>query len=100
MKQVLRWLCCLSCVWLLVACGLSAEGIKAEAAKAAACTSDTDCVVLVGKCPIGCYVSVNKSEESRIKALLDGFSENCAYDCLASSGAVCRDGACQALTKE
>lgn len=96
----IKCLLLLSCVCALVACGPSAEGIKAEVAKAATCTTSEDCVLLSAKCPIGCYVAVNKSEEERIKSMIAGFSENCAYDCLAADGAICENGACKVVTKE
>lgn len=88
------------CGALCIGCGSSEAYIKAEIAKAAVCTQDDECVSAASKCPFGCYVPVNKKEQSRIKGLVDGYESGCAYDCLELDKLVCEEGRCKAIPKK
>lgn len=88
---------------LLAACNsgsgspTSEEGIKKELVKANYCDTAADCTDVGSKCPFGCYLYVNKDEAPRIKKMVDGFSSQCEYSCIAIKGVECVQNECQVI---
>jgi hypothetical protein len=77
-------------------CAPSDKDIQAEIEAARACADVSECVDIGGECPFGCSIVVNKGSAARIKELLKGHNETCAYDCVATSGIECKAGLCAA----
>lgn len=70
------------------------DRLKAKFKKAAVCEKDEDCTVLTGKCPFGCYISVNITQKKEIQEDLDNFKPECGYYCRPNDGAMCQDNKC------
>lgn len=83
--------------WLWVGCGASESSIKARIDAANTCETKEDCAKLGGKCPFGCHILVHKEKQAEIKALIDGYATNCAYDCIAIKEVTCEQKKCKAV---
>lgn len=59
------------------------------------CQEDSDCQMVSGKCPLGCYFWVNRNEVTRISKIVRGYPSDCIYECAASSEMVCTNQTCQ-----
>ena len=62
------------------------------------CESDDDCTYFMWKCPLGCFVPINKKYENIAKNILDNYFEinwqSCAYNCLYMDKVVCENYKC------
>lgn len=58
------------------------------------CSVTSDCVVLPGKCPFGCYVLANRSEAPGIKRLMESHISSCVYSCAPQPEYTCRESRC------
>ena len=98
-RRALWMVCGIAGMLWMAACGMSKEAIQQEIEKARTCAADQDCENVGGKCPFGCYVVVHKKDAESIRALLKGYKETCAYDCMMLDKIVCKDKMCTAVTK-
>ncbi|MBT4322358.1 hypothetical protein HOC06_01355 [Candidatus Woesearchaeota archaeon] len=76
------------------------SNINGEIDDANYCNVKEDCVSFSGKCPFGCYVSVNVNEEDRIRKLVDSYqpkSSFCEYSCAYCTVVDCIDNKCEIL---
>lgn len=44
--------------------------VKEKIASANYCETKVDCLLIIGKCPFGCYLLININEESKVESLL------------------------------
>ena len=58
------------------------------------CEQDSDCELMEGSCPFGCYAVVNKKEAQRISGLIKSFPSNCVYGCIEIESARCVNKRC------
>jgi hypothetical protein len=79
------------------ACSPSEEDIKEEIQAARACVITEECIDVGSTCPFGCSIVVNKQDADRIRDLVEGYSSNCQYDCVATQGVTCKAGRCEPL---
>ncbi len=76
------------------------SNIKEEIEDANYCNVKEDCVSFAGKCPFGCYISVNVDEEDRIRELVESYqpkSSSCEYSCAYCTVTDCINGRCSPL---
>jgi len=71
------------------------ENIRIEIEKANYCEINEDCRIISGRCPIGCYISVNKEEAERIDYLIRSIDSSCVYECMAPKEVVCFEKKCK-----
>jgi hypothetical protein len=71
-----------------------AEDIEKEAAESNYCNDASDCVVLIGKCPMACYILVNRNDSAKIARKIQEFSSNCTYECPPLDSITCEDHKC------
>jgi len=75
--------------------GSSAEAdIRTEIENANYCENTSDCTVVFGQCPFGCYLPVNNSAAGRIESLVSSYESNCAYICIELKGVKCVNNKC------
>lgn len=87
----------LVCLLAATGCGASEESIRSEIAQANTCERAEDCANVGTYCPYGCNILVNKSQASRIRALLEANNKNtCQYDCIALASIACENKICVA----
>lgn len=79
------------------------EEFRAFVASHQACKADSDCAIMSGSCPFGCYVPTAKGGEREVRAKLDSLGarldkagNRCTYNCLGSPEVACVDGRCDA----
>jgi len=71
--------------------------IDKEIINANYCSTKEDCIDLGPHCPFGCGILINKSEEVRIRSILDYFistNKACKYSCSQIKGIVCLNNKC------
>lgn len=71
------------------------EAVKAQLKEMGRCSVDADCTAVMGKCPLGCYIGVNKINAVSAQTIVDNFETMCAYSCLQYQGVKCVNGFCQ-----
>jgi hypothetical protein len=86
----------------LLACGPTADDIRAEITAAGYCDAPADCVSVGAYCPFGCQIPVNAEEEERIRNLILDYydahpGEQCMYDCIGTAGFDCVEGSCTTI---
>jgi hypothetical protein len=77
------------------------EEFRSFVAARQACTAASQCSVIVGSCPFGCFVPVATAAVSEVKAKqqtldarLDQAGARCMYRCMNPPAAACVDGRC------
>lgn len=90
---------------VLSGCAPSAEDVKQEfdayVANANQCEETAECTLATAGCPLGCVAAVRveaKADvERKARELIEDYESGgtvCEYECVAVSGAECRDGRC------
>ena len=70
------------------------ENVQQQIQGANYCQTTQDCVVLEGKCPFGCYITINIAEKENLEPLLEKYETRCIYGCIALDGVICQDNKC------
>jgi hypothetical protein len=77
------------------------EELSSFVASHQSCASATECTVVTGSCPFGCYIAVAKSAEAEtVKKLgalgdkLEKAGNKCMYRCMNPPKATCEAGRC------
>ena len=82
----------------LSACSAFAEyRIRQQLNDANRCTTAADCELIGSVCPFGCYIYVHTDEAERIRGVLDGYRNSCAYSCVPSQGVSCAQNRCEPM---
>jgi hypothetical protein len=76
--------------------GPSEAEIREEIELARRCQNDHECINLGSRCPIGCAITVNRSEAERILGLLRDLEASCTQDCSPVTRVVCEKSLCTA----
>ncbi len=66
------------------------------------CSTDEDCMLLNGYCPLGCYIPVNIELAEDVRTALDDFrlrqeelcGVECIYRCMTNQSVVCENNNC------
>lgn len=69
--------------------------IEREIERANYCEVDSDCAMVPGECPFGCYITVNKNHITEIQEKVNTFDSNCVYGCLLCHNVTCQQGKCK-----
>jgi len=72
--------------------------IQNQIRKAGYCQADSDCVIAGSRCPFGCAITVNKNEAGEIIRLVNSYTSNCDYSCLAETKVICKKNKCEVST--
>jgi PBP1b-binding outer membrane lipoprotein LpoB len=70
------------------------EDLKQLLDSGATCQVDDDCEVLEGKCPVGCYVGVNRENSDQVREAMDAHVDSCVYRCRPHKGVSCEQNKC------
>jgi hypothetical protein len=81
----------------MMACAPDKVSIQREIDRAKYCEDAADCVDVGSKCPFGCSIVVNKVEAEFIRKLVQDYTTDCAYDCLALKEILCQEKKCKAV---
>lgn len=81
------------------------EEFRAFVAARQSCSSATQCTIVVGSCPFGCFVPVAKTSSADVVAKLetlgadlDKAGNRCVYRCMSPPAGACVAGRCSAGT--
>jgi hypothetical protein len=79
------------------------QELRSYVAERQRCAAATDCSIVMGSCPFGCYIPVAKASASELTAKLsalgsrlDQAGHRCVYRCMAPPAAACVEGRCSA----
>jgi hypothetical protein len=77
------------------------EEFRAFVATRQACSSASECTIVSGSCPFGCFVPVAKRSSTEVTAKLqalgarlDKAGDRCVYRCMGPPSDACEDGRC------
>ncbi len=82
-------------LWLHFRGSGTEAGVKREIAAANHCETNSDCEIVLAKCPFNCYAPVNKKESGRIREMIENYESRCAYMCVEIKGVACLNGKCE-----
>lgn len=74
------------------------QGVKDYIVSQNHCEKGGDCVFVQQMCPFGCINYVHKDSINEVNKKMQDFLDNrcvkCIYDCMGSSGAICKNNKC------
>lgn len=76
---------------------MSVEELEKAIDDANYCEQDSDCMQVTAKCPIKCYMLINKEEEKFMMGLVNTYTHTCMYKCEMSQDFACINKKCRYL---